>query len=60
MFTLGLSFDHVKGDLTAVPGGEADQVNPKFGITWSPFLGTTLRAAALKGLEESADHRPDT
>ena len=53
MFTLGLSFDHVKGDLTAVPGGEADQVNPKFGITWSPFLGTTLRAAALRVLKRA-------
>jgi len=36
--TLGLSFDSLSGDEDV----DKDQVNPKFGITWTPFAGTTL------------------
>ncbi|MGH8604468.1 MAG: TonB-dependent receptor domain-containing protein, partial [Gammaproteobacteria bacterium] len=42
--TLGLSFDSLSGDEDV----DKDQVNPKLGITWSPFAGTTLRAALFR------------
>ncbi|MGH9199416.1 MAG: TonB-dependent receptor domain-containing protein, partial [Acidimicrobiia bacterium] len=44
--TLGLSFDSLSGDEDV----DKDQVNPKLGITWTPFAGTTLRAAAFRVL----------
>ncbi len=47
--TLGLSFDSLSGD----EGVNKDQVNPKFGITWTPFAGTTLRAAAFRVLKRT-------
>ena len=53
--TLGLSFDSLSGDEDV----DKDQVNPKFGITWTPLAGTTLRGAAFRVLEENVDHRPD-
>ena len=42
--TLGLSLDSLNGDEDV----DKDQVNPKFGITWTPFSSTTLRAAAFR------------
>jgi hypothetical protein len=47
--TLGLSFDSLSGD----PDVDKDQVNPKFGITWTPFAGTTLRAAVFRVLRRT-------
>ena len=47
--TLGLSFDSLSGDEDV----DKDQVNPKFGITWTPFAGTTLRAAAFRVLKRT-------
>jgi hypothetical protein len=47
--TLGLSFDFLSGDEDI----NKDQVNPKFGITWTPFAGTTLRAAAFRVLKRT-------
>ena len=47
--TLGLSFDSLSGDADV----DKDQVNPKFGITWTPFAGTTLRAAAFRVLKRT-------
>ena len=47
--TLGLSFDSLSGDEDV----NKDQVNPKFGITWTPFAGTTLRAAAFRVLKRT-------
>ena len=47
--TLGLSFDALKGDQDI----QKDQINPKFGITWMPFAGTTLRAAAFRTLKRT-------
>ena len=47
--TLGLSFDSLSGDEDI----DKDQVNPKFGITWTPFAGTTLRAAAFRVLKRT-------
>ncbi|MBA3570905.1 MAG: TonB-dependent receptor, partial [Pyrinomonadaceae bacterium] len=45
--TLGLSFDSLSGDEDI----DKDQVNPKFGVTWTPFAGTTLRAALFRALK---------
>jgi hypothetical protein len=50
-FTLGFSADFVKGDSPDV--GDVDQFNPKFGITWEPIPGTTLRAAAFRVLKRT-------
>ncbi|MGH2362367.1 MAG: TonB-dependent receptor domain-containing protein, partial [bacterium] len=47
--TLGLSFDSLSGDGDV----DEDQVNPKFGITWTPFAGTTLRAAVFRVLRKT-------
>jgi tetratricopeptide (TPR) repeat protein len=49
-FTLGVSFDALTGDF---PGDDKHQVNPKTGITWNPFPGTTLRAAAFRTLKRT-------
>ncbi len=45
--TVGLSFDYLTGDL------DNDQVNPKFGLTWNPLPGTTLRAAVFRVLKRT-------
>jgi hypothetical protein len=34
-------------------GGNREQVNPKLGLTWSPFAGTTLRAAGFRVLKRT-------
>jgi tetratricopeptide (TPR) repeat protein len=47
--TLGLSFDSLSGDEDVNKG----QVNPKFAITWTPFAGTTLRAALFRTLKRT-------
>jgi tetratricopeptide (TPR) repeat protein len=50
VFTLGASVDSTKGEQ---PGAGEDQFNPKFGITWEPIPGTTLRAAAFRILKRT-------
>jgi tetratricopeptide (TPR) repeat protein len=52
-FTVGASFDYLNGDPGIIPGGSIDQFNPKFGITWNPFSGTTLRAAVFRVLKRT-------
>jgi hypothetical protein len=47
--TLGLSFDSLSGDEDV----DKDQVNPKFGITWTPFADTTLRVALFRTLKRT-------
>src|SRR5262249_54444204 len=49
-FTIGSSYDAVTGDF---PGKDIHQYNPKFGITWEPIAGTTLRAAAFETLKRT-------
>jgi tetratricopeptide (TPR) repeat protein len=49
-FTLGLSFDSLTGDF---PGEHQHQANPKVGLTWTPFDGTTVRAAAFRALKRT-------
>jgi tetratricopeptide (TPR) repeat protein len=50
-FTVGLSVDVLSGDSLEV--GDQTQVNPKFGITWEPIRGTTLRAAVFRVLKRT-------
>jgi len=51
--TAGLSFDFLKGSSDVIPHGQEDQFNPKFGITWNPLPGTTLRATADRVLRRT-------
>jgi tetratricopeptide (TPR) repeat protein len=50
--TLGVSADFVNADQD-VDGDGKNQVNPKFGIIWNPFPGTTIRGAAFRTLKRS-------
>ena len=50
-FTLGLSGDITEGDSEDVAGKE--EINPKFGVTWTPFSSTTVRAAAFKAFKRT-------
>ena len=51
MVTLGLSFDKLRAQTDLVE--DHDELNPKFGITWTPFSGTTLRLAAFRTLKRT-------
>ncbi len=42
-FTIGGSGDFLHGGII-----DENQFNPKFGVTWNPFSGTTLRAAVFR------------
>jgi tetratricopeptide (TPR) repeat protein len=42
--TAGASVDSLSGDF---PGEDTTQFNPKFGVTWNPFVVTTVRAAVF-------------
>ncbi len=47
VWTLGVSYDWYRN----TPDGiERDQVNPKLGVSWTPFASTTLRAAVYRTL----------
>jgi tetratricopeptide (TPR) repeat protein len=48
--TVGASFDSTSGDQ---PGAGDDFFNPKFGITWEPIPGTTLRTAVFRVLKRT-------
>jgi len=43
IFTIGGSGDFYRGGIV-----DENQFNPKFGVTWNPFSGTTLRAAVFR------------
>ena len=45
-FTLGASGDFTRGDDLEIKA--KNQINPKFGITWNPFEGTTVRGATFE------------
>ena len=47
--TLGLSYDSIDRD----DADDRDELNPKFGLTWTPGSGTTVRAAAFKVLKRT-------
>jgi tetratricopeptide (TPR) repeat protein len=49
--TLGASGDFYDSDLSDAL--DKDQFNPKFGVTWTPFSGTTLRGAAFRTLKRT-------
>jgi tetratricopeptide (TPR) repeat protein len=50
-WTFGASGDFLDSD--SQEGPDEDQFNPKFGITWTPFSGTTFRGAAFKVLKRT-------
>jgi outer membrane receptor protein involved in Fe transport len=50
--TLGVSATSTEGQLV-----DESQVNPKFGITWEPVDGTTVRAAAFRTLQAATFSR---
>jgi outer membrane receptor protein involved in Fe transport len=47
-WTLGASGDFLDGTME-----DKDQFNPKFGLTWTPFSGTTLRGAVFRTLQRT-------
>lgn len=49
--TLGLSADYFNVDSTSLD--DESQLNPKFGITWEPCSGTTVRVAAFRALKRT-------
>jgi hypothetical protein len=49
--TLGLSADILEAESDAV--GDHEEINPKFGVTWEPISGTTLRLAAFRMLKRT-------
>jgi tetratricopeptide (TPR) repeat protein len=49
----GASFDYLEGDPANIPGGDEAQFNPKFGITWSPFSGTSVRTGVSRILRRT-------
>lgn len=49
--TLGLSGDVF--DTQSTSADSRSQINPKLGVTWNPFPGTTLRAAAFRVLKRT-------
>jgi tetratricopeptide (TPR) repeat protein len=52
--TLGVSASSTEGQVV-----DDDQVNPKMGITWRPFTGTTIRGAAFRTLQAATFSRSD-
>jgi len=49
--TLGASGDFTHGDAPDTAG--VNQGNPKAGISWSPFVGTTFRAAVFRAFKRT-------
>jgi TonB dependent receptor len=49
--TLGASGDFTNGESPDV--GRRQQFNPKFGVTWNPLPGTTIRTAAFRVLKRT-------
>jgi tetratricopeptide (TPR) repeat protein len=50
-FTVGASGDIFKEQVPSGNFERTNQFNPKFGITWNPFPGTTLRGAVFRVLK---------
>jgi tetratricopeptide (TPR) repeat protein/opacity protein-like surface antigen len=48
-FTVGMSADFFDGENYV----SRNQANPKFGVTWNPFSGTTLRGAVFRTLKRT-------
>ena len=48
--TVGASYDHADSEFL---NEVKKQWNPKFGITWTPFQATTIRAAAFRTLKRT-------
>ena len=52
-FTVGASGDFYSEQQPDYSFKQVNQFNPKFGITWNPLQGTTLRGAALRTLKRT-------
>jgi tetratricopeptide (TPR) repeat protein len=52
-FTIGASGDFVRQQQPDRHHKDTNKFNPKFGITWNPFQGTTLRGAAFRVLKRT-------
>jgi hypothetical protein len=52
-FTVGASGDFLRADDNDQFLNDKDKVNPKFGVVWDPFSGTTLRGAAFRTLKRT-------
>jgi Flp pilus assembly protein TadD len=50
VWTLGASGDFFDGGTFQL---DTEQLNPKFGVTWTPFPGTTLRAAVFRTIKRT-------
>jgi Tfp pilus assembly protein PilF len=50
-FTLGLSYDSIRGGTDLPEIFDQSQWNPKIGVTWNPVPDTTIRAAAFRVLK---------
>ena len=50
-FTVGASGDFTDGDSLDV--ADKDKINPKFGVTWNPFSGTTVRGGVFRVLKRT-------
>jgi tetratricopeptide (TPR) repeat protein len=48
IWTIGASVDFFEGGLV-----DRNQINPKFGLTWNPLSGTTIRAAIFRTLKRT-------
>jgi len=48
--TAAASYDHADSEFL---DNVKDQFNPKFGIVWNPFPGTTVRAAVFRTLKRT-------
>jgi hypothetical protein len=48
IWTIGASVDFFEGSLV-----DRNQINPKFGLTWNPLSGTTVRAAIFRTLKRT-------
>jgi tetratricopeptide (TPR) repeat protein len=52
-WTLGASGDFVKYDLGNNKSETRNKANPKFGVTWNPLPGTTLRGAIFRATKRT-------
>jgi tetratricopeptide (TPR) repeat protein len=51
--TAGASFDYLKGDRAVIPNGRKSQFNPKVGVAWTPFPGTSVRVAVSRVIKRT-------
>ncbi len=57
--TLGASAVELEGAYDSFGTKDFEQFNPKFGLIWTPFSGTTLRGAAFRTITKVVGSRKD-